>query len=162
MRQLPSESIDLIYIDPPFFSGKQYNVIFGDQNELRSFVDIWEGGLPGYLIWLNARLYEMKRLLKGTGSIFVHLDWHAAHYVRVELDKLFGHENFVNEIVWHYRRWTSPSNKFQRLHDSIHFYRSSPPMAIPQGDGTVQCLSGGLFNKCSEGARAPRPSEAMS
>ena len=69
MRQLPSESIDLIYIDPPFFSGKQYNVIFGDQNELRSFSDIWEGGMPGYLIWLNARLYEMKRLLKKTGSV---------------------------------------------------------------------------------------------
>jgi hypothetical protein len=49
MRQLPGESIDLIYIDPPFFSGKQYNVIFGDQNELRSFSDIWEGGMPGYL-----------------------------------------------------------------------------------------------------------------
>ncbi|MCS6918890.1 MAG: hypothetical protein NZM28_03890, partial [Fimbriimonadales bacterium] len=67
MRQLPSESIDLIYIDPPFFSGRQYNVIFGDQNEVRSFNDIWEGGMPGYLIWLNARLYEMKRLLKKTG-----------------------------------------------------------------------------------------------
>jgi hypothetical protein len=69
MRQLPSESIDLIYIDPPFFSGRQYNVIFGDRNELRSFSDIWEGGMPGYFIWLNARLYEMKRLLKSTGSI---------------------------------------------------------------------------------------------
>lgn len=79
MRQLPSESIDLIYIDPPFFSGRQYNVIFGDQNELRSFSDIWEGGMPGYLIWLNARLYEMKRLLKKTGSIYVHCDWHASH-----------------------------------------------------------------------------------
>ena len=55
MRQIPSQSIDLIYIDPPFFSGRQYNVIFGDQNELRSFSDIWEGGMPGYLIWLNAR-----------------------------------------------------------------------------------------------------------
>lgn len=73
MRQLPNESIDLIYIDPPFFSGKQYNVLFGDQNELRSFSDIWEGGMPGYLIWLNARLYEMKRLLKKTGSIYVGL-----------------------------------------------------------------------------------------
>ena len=70
MRQLPGESIDLIYIDPPFFSGRNYNVIFGDQNELRSFSDIWEGGMPGYLVWLNARLYEMKRLLKKTGSIY--------------------------------------------------------------------------------------------
>jgi len=64
MRMLPSECIDLIYIDPPFFSGRNYNIIFGDKNEVRSFTDIWEGGMPGYLIWLNARLYEMKRLLK--------------------------------------------------------------------------------------------------
>ena len=90
MRQLPSESIDLIYIDPPFFSGRQYNVIFGDRNELRSFSDIWEGGMPGYLIWLNARLFEMKRLLKKTGSIYVHCDWHASHYIKVEMDKIFG------------------------------------------------------------------------
>jgi hypothetical protein len=93
MRQLPSESIDLIYIDPPFFSGRQYNIIFGDQNEVRSFTDIWEGGMPGYLIWLNARLYEMKRLLKKTGSIYVHCDWHASHYIKVEMDKIFGYEN---------------------------------------------------------------------
>jgi DNA modification methylase len=102
MRQLPSESIDLIYIDPPFFSGRQYNVIFGDQNELRSFSDIWEGGMPGYLIWLNARLYEMKRLLKKTGSIYVHCDWHASHHIKVEMDKIFGYGNFLNEVIVHY------------------------------------------------------------
>ena len=78
MRQLPSKWIDLIYVDPPFFSGRNYNVIFGDKNEIRSFSDIWEGGMPGYLIWLNVRLFEMKRLLKDTGSIFIHLDWHAS------------------------------------------------------------------------------------
>ncbi len=100
MRQLPSESVDLIYIDPPFFSGRNYNVVFGDQNELRSFSDIWDGGMPGYLIWLNARLYEMKRILRKTGTIYVHLDWHASHYVKVEMDKLFGHEAFRNEIFW--------------------------------------------------------------
>jgi len=125
MRQLPSESIDLIYIDPPFFSGKEYNVIFGDQNELRSFSDIWEGGMPGYLIWLNARLYEMKRLLKKTGSIYVHLDWHASHYVKCEMDKIFGADNFMNEIVWCYRRWTAASRNFQRMHDIIFWYTKS-------------------------------------
>lgn len=93
MRQLQNESIDLIYIDPPFFSGRQYNVIFGDQNELRSFSDIWQGGMPGYLIWLNARLYEMKRLLKRNGSIYVHCDWHASHYIKVEMDKIFGYDD---------------------------------------------------------------------
>ncbi|HNQ22666.1 MAG TPA: site-specific DNA-methyltransferase [Phycisphaerae bacterium] len=121
MRQLPSESIDLIYIDPPFFSGRQYNVIFGDQNELRSFSDIREGGMPGYLIWLNARLYEMKRLLKKTGSICVHLDWHAVHYARVELDKIFGHGCFRNEVVWYYYNKMHDRRKrlLPRAHDAI-------------------------------------------
>jgi adenine specific DNA methylase Mod len=122
MRQLPSESVDLIYIDPPFFSGRQYNVIFGDQNELRSFSDIWEGGMPGYLIWLNARLYEMKRLLKRNGSIYAHCDWHASHYIKTEMDKIFGYDNLINEVVWAYRRWPSKSTAFQRFHDIILLY----------------------------------------
>lgn len=123
MRQLPSKSIDLIYIDPPFFSGQQYNVIFGDQNELRSFMDIWDGGMPGYVIWLNARLYEMKRLLKDTGSIYVHLDWHAVHYIKQEMDKIFGYENLRNEIVWFYTGPGSPHMKqFNRKHDTILWY----------------------------------------
>jgi DNA modification methylase len=125
MRQLPSESIDLIYLDPPFFSGRQYNVIFGDQNELRSFSDIWEGGMPGYLIWLNARLYEMKRLLKKTGSIYVHCDWHASHYIKVEMDKLFGYDNLRNEIVWSYNTRTMTTSWFARKHDVLLFYAKS-------------------------------------
>ena len=122
MRQLPSESIDLIYIDPPFFSGRQYNVIFGDQNELRSFSDIWEGGMPGYLIWVNARLYEMKRLLKKAGSIYVHLDWHAVHYVKVEMDKIFGYEHFRNEIIWCYTSASNVKATYPRKHDIILRY----------------------------------------
>ncbi len=123
MRQLPSKSIDLIYIDPPFFSGRNYNVIFGDKNEVRSFSDIWEGGMPGYLIWLNVRLYEMKRLLKDTGCIFVHLDWHASHYAKIELDKIFGYDNFLNEILWLYTKpSTSKAKHFPRASDSILYY----------------------------------------
>ena len=125
MRQLPSESIDLIYIDPPFFSGRQYNVIFGDQNELRSFSDIWEGGMPGYLIWLNARLYEMKRLLKKTGSIYVHCDWHASHYIKVEMDKIFGASLFRNEIAWCYRKFGRSGSYYPRSHDVIIAYTKS-------------------------------------
>jgi DNA modification methylase len=125
MRQLPSESIDLIYIDPPFFSGRQYNVIFGDQNELRSFSDIWEGGMPGYLIWLNARLYEMKRLLRKTGSIYVHCDHHASHYIKQELDKIFGVENFVNEVVWSYKSGGNSKKTFARKHDILFLYSKS-------------------------------------
>lgn len=132
MRQLPSESIDLIYIDPPFFSGRNYNVIFGDQNELRSFSDIWEGGMPGFLIWFNARLFEMKRLLKKTGSIYVHLDWHAIHYVKVEMDKIFGSggingnaPGFRREIIWSTTDtsgFKSQAKNWVRSHDTILFY----------------------------------------
>ena len=122
MRQLPSESIDLIYIDPPFFSGRQYNVIFGDRNELRSFSDIWEGGMPGYLIWLNARLYEMKRLLKKTGSILVHCDWHASHYIKVEMDKIFGYEFLQNEIIWSYRSGGGSKQRYGKKHDVLFWY----------------------------------------
>ena len=125
MRQLPSKSIDLIYIDPPFFSGRNYNVIFGDKNEVRSFTDIWEGGMPGYLVWLNARLYEMKRLLKVTGSIYVHLDWHASHYVKVEMDKIFGSDNFINEIVWRRANNKRATTKISVIHDTILSYSKS-------------------------------------
>lgn len=152
MRQLPSESIDLIYIDPPFFSGRQYNVIFGDQNELRSFSDIWEGGMPGYLIWLNARLYEMKRLLKKTGSIYVHLDWHAVHYVKVEMDKIFGSgagsgnkaaAGFRNEIAWCYSGGGVPKVEFPRKHDAILWYTKTGTWVFntqyrPYSEGTQQ------------------------
>ena len=120
MRSLPSESIDLIYIDPPFFSGRDYNCIFGDDDEKKTFTDIWNGGLPTYLAWLNARLWEMKRLLKPTGSLFIHLDWHACHHIKCELDKIFGYDNFINEIVWKYNQGIKASNKkFLSNHDVI-------------------------------------------
>ncbi len=122
MRALPSNSIDLIYIDPPFFSGRNYNVVFGDSNEVRSFTDIWEGGMPGYLTWLNARILEMKRLLKPTGCIYVHLDWHASHYVKVEMDKIFGYDSFQNEIAWHYGGPSPIKKKFPKKHDVLLFY----------------------------------------
>ena len=111
---------------PPFFSGRNYNVIFGDQNELRSFSDIWEGGMPGYLIWLNTRLYEMKRLLKKTGSIYVHCDWHASHYIKIEMDRLFGYKNFINEVVWCYEDvGGKATDYYKRKHDVLLLYQRS-------------------------------------
>lgn len=126
LRTLPTNSIDLIYIDPPFFSGAEYNVIWGDTNEVRTFTDIWEGGLDTYLIWLNARLWEMRRVLKSTGSIYVHCDWHAGHYIKAELDKTFGYENFRNEIVW--RRTNAKGLAFTGMpknHDVLLYYVKS-------------------------------------
>jgi DNA modification methylase len=82
--------------------------------------------MPGYLVWLNARLYEMKRLLKDTGSIVVHLDWHASHYVKVEMDKIFGSDCFLNEIVWCYKSGgASPKRRFSRKHDILLLYTKS-------------------------------------
>ena len=127
MRQIESNSIDLIYMDPPFFSGRQYNVMWGDANEMRSFNDIWEGGMTGYLVWLNARLYEAKRLLKPTGSIYLHCDWHASHYIKVEMDKIFGYANFRNEIIWSYggRGGKAVASRFPNNHDIIFSYSTS-------------------------------------
>lgn len=127
LRTLKSESIDLIYIDPPFFSGRNYNIIWGDTNEVRTFGDIWEGGINSYLIWLNARLWEMRRVLKKTGSIYVHCDWHASHYIKTELDKIFGYENFINEVIWR-RKGGSALKGMKNLSnatDTIFYYSKS-------------------------------------
>lgn len=129
LRTLPSESIDLIYIDPPFFSGRNYNVIWGDTNEVRTFEDIWEGGITTYLIWLNARLWEMRRVLKKTGSIYVHCDWHASHYIKTEMDKIFGYENLQNQIIWKRTPFAGSSKarakRFPVNHDCLLFYTKS-------------------------------------
>lgn len=125
LRSLPSKFIDLIYIDPPFFSGRNYNLIWGDDNEFRTFGDIWEDGLPSYLEWLNARLWEMARTLKDTGSIYVHCDWHASHYIKTEMDKIFGYENFRNEIIWNYTGNQQPRDCFPKKHDVLLYYAKS-------------------------------------
>lgn len=163
MRMLPSNSIDLIYIDPPFFSGAVYNVIFGDQNEVRSFNDIWEGGMPSYLVWLNARLLEMKRLLKPTGSIYVHLDWHASHYVKVEMDKIFGYDCFRNEIIWCYTGPAKNKNGFPRKHDTIlryskseDYFFSSDDIKIPYSESF---LSRRKYSEGKAGIFGPKYSE---
>jgi adenine specific DNA methylase Mod len=127
LKQLESETIDLIYLDPPFFSNRNYEVIWGDDGEVRSFVDRWSGGMDHYIAWLKERVMEMHRILKPTGSIFLHCDWHADAYIRVEiLDKIFGRSNFINQITW--KRTTTHNDAkqgakhFGRVTDSIFFY----------------------------------------
>jgi DNA modification methylase len=122
LRQIDDNSVDLIYLDPPFFSNRNYEIIWGDEGEIRSFQDRWAGGIEHYIAWLKERVYEMYRVLKKTGTLFLHCDWHADAYIRVEiLDKIFGKNNFRNEIIWYYRRWTA-GKTFQRMHDNILFY----------------------------------------
>jgi DNA modification methylase len=121
-RHIEDNSIDLIYIDPPFFSSKAYEIIYGDTKEKRMFEDRWKGGIHHYINWMESRLALMREKLKATGSIYVHLDWHAVHYIKVSMDRIFGDDNFLNEVIWHYRRWTGEARHFLRMHDNILFY----------------------------------------
>jgi DNA modification methylase len=124
LKKLESESVDLIYLDPPFFSNRNYEIIWGDEGEIRSFKDRWSGGIEHYIAWLKERVELMHLLLKKTGSIFLHCDWHADAYIRVDiLDKIFGKKNFRNAIVWHYSGWNKKlSDSFEKRHDVIFYY----------------------------------------
>ncbi|MCL2131585.1 MAG: site-specific DNA-methyltransferase [Lentimicrobiaceae bacterium] len=120
---MESKSVDLIYLDPPFFSNRNYEVIWGDAGEVRSFQDRWAGGIEHYIAWLRERVIEMHRILKSTGSIFLHCDWHANANIRVDiLDKIFLSQNFRNEIAWHYIMGASARKTFGEKYDTIFWY----------------------------------------
>lgn len=124
---IPDACVALIYIDPPFYSQRSYEMIWGeDAAERFAFADRWAGGINHYVNYLSARIKKMWPKLKDGGSFYLHLDWHISHYMKVELDKIFGYNCFQNEIIWSYRRWPSPSNHYQRMHDTILFYSKSP------------------------------------
>lgn len=127
--------IDLIYIDPPFKSGADYvrkvelrglknlGQIQDDEASVLQqtmYFDIWNNDT--YLQFMYERLILLKELLADTGSIYVHLDWHVGHYVKLLLDEVFGQDNFRNEIIWYYRRWNIAANLFARSHECILFY----------------------------------------
>ena len=120
--------IDLIYIDPPFNSGKNYMrkiKLRGYTKNIPSFIqktysDIWNN--DNYLQFMYERLLLLKELLSETGSIYVHLDWHVGHYVKLLMDEVFGDDNLKNEIVWCYTGPSQTSKYFVRKHDNILFY----------------------------------------
>ena len=127
--------VNLIYIDPPFFSKANY----GSEFKLRSdkiskipvikqkaYHDVWEDGMEEYLGMLAVRLLLMKELLAEDGSLWVHLDWHSVHYVKVFLDEIFGEKNFINEVIWNYKSGGVSKNYFARKHDTLLFYAKSP------------------------------------
>lgn len=99
LPDLPDESVDLIYLDPPFFSNRYYEIIWNDESEIRSFEDRWKGGISSYIDWIEPRLVAMRRVLKRTGAIYLHCDFHASHHLRLAMDRVFEPENFRNEIV---------------------------------------------------------------
>jgi DNA modification methylase len=127
MKTLDAESVDLIYLDPPFFSNRNYEVIWGDEGEVRSFKDRWSGGIDHYIMWLKERVELMYRLLKKTGCIFLHCDWHANAEIKVYImGKIFGNENFRGEIIWQrHNAHNDAKNKLAVLSDTIWYYSKS-------------------------------------
>lgn len=128
--------IDLIYIDPPFDSKADYRTKIKlpgttiDQKptvlEQFAYSDTWADGTASYLAMITPRLVLMKELLSERGSIWVHLDWHVGHYVKLALDEIFGKDNFRNEIAWHYSGWNKRlRTSFERRHDVIFYYSKS-------------------------------------
>jgi len=122
LRHFPEDFVDLIYLDPPFSSGRIYNIVFGTIFERKAFDDRWEGGIYHYVQHMKERLELCKRILSDEGSIYLHCDWHASHYLKIIMDEIFGYNNLNNEIIWSYKRYTASSKNFQRLHDVIFFY----------------------------------------
>jgi site-specific DNA-methyltransferase (adenine-specific) len=159
-RYIRDESVDLVYLDPPFNSQKDYNVLFREHDgsraaaQVKAFKDTWRwdeaaartyfelvkaGGklseamqafrlvlgdtdMLAYLAMMAPRLAEMHRVLKPTGSIYLHCDPTASHYLKVLMDAVFRPENFRNEVVWRYRRWPAQSRQLQKMHDVLLFY----------------------------------------
>lgn len=138
--------VDLVYIDPPFASGADYakKVYLRrnpkvaeavakaekelDNEELRAFEetmygDVWDKEL--YLNWMYENLLAIKSVMSPTASIYVHLDWHIGHYVKILMDEIFGEENFRNEIIWCYKERESSKRYYNRKHDCIYFYTRS-------------------------------------
>ncbi|HZU81319.1 MAG TPA: site-specific DNA-methyltransferase [Polyangiaceae bacterium] len=173
-RHLPAGSVDLVYLDPPFQSGRDYHVAFEarsrgaavarasreafkdtwrwDAGAERSFVEleraardgagkpaaeraaralgalraiVGESDVMAYLCMMAPRLVELRRVMKESGSLYLHCDPTASHYLKVLLDAVFGPACFRNEVVWRYRRWPARARRFQRMHDVLLFYTAS-------------------------------------
>jgi len=143
--------INLIYIDPPFFTGADFTVRtkVGDEDiekepsiiEERAYKDTWSGGIASYLKYMYERLVLMRELLAEDGSIYVHLDWHVGHYVKVMMDEIFGYENFRNEIVWFYPDTPGRTEKyFNSKHEIILWYNKTSNYIFNADDVRVEIL----------------------
>jgi len=204
----PDNSIDLIYLDPPFNSKKDYNILFKENGgveseaQIKAFTDTWQwtqtaadtyhevvtkgplkvaqligalhdaiGGneVMAYLVMMTARLVELHRVLKPTGSLYLHCDPTASHYLKLVLDQIFGPTSFQNEIVWWYHDPSGrTTNRFMRKHDVIFFYaKGNQPryfdldaVRTPYKEGTLEqgrrgTISFGRITRTHPLGRAP-------
>ncbi len=152
LQTLPDGCVDLIYIDPPFNSNRNYEVFWGETKEKRAFEDR-HASTQAYIDYMRPRCVELGRVLKKTGSFYYHCDWHASHYVKIMLDQIFGENNFLNNIVWFYGLGGSSARYFPRKHDDILFYSNGddrgryfePPM-VPATSNRMK----GMDKKCPD------------
>lgn len=152
LKQFPSESVDLIYLDPPFRSGKNYETVDDETQEIRRFEDkdyaFGVGTMEDYIHAMCERLKQLYRILKPTGSIYLHCDSHASHYLKIKMDKIFGFNNFKNDIIWCYHGGGISKYQFKRKHDNILFYSKSNsyifnlPIIKNEKSGTKYYLKG--------------------
>lgn len=166
--------VDLVYIDPPFASGADYaKKVYVRRNphvaeairqaeeqldieELRSFEekmygDVWDK--ERYLNWMYENLMAIKSVMSDTASIYVHLDWHIGHYVKILMDEIFGEDNFRNEIIWCYTGGTDTNKSFAKKHDCIYmFNKSADYLFNPQYEAFAESTLK-RFNKEDENGR---------
>ena len=121
LKNMETESVDMVYLDPPFFTQKTHNLKTRNNDAEYLFDDCWESA-EHYMHFIKERVKECRRVLKKDGNIFLHCDKNASHYLRLILDDVFGVKNFRNEIVWYYKRWTSSKSSLQSQHQTIYFY----------------------------------------
>jgi adenine-specific DNA-methyltransferase len=129
-------AVDLVYIDPPFFTGDDFSFSTSINGEgftrepslieQKAYRDTWGSGLDGYLDWFYNTLLYLRELLADTGSIYVHLDWHLGHYAKLVLDEIFGVSNFLNNVVWLYGLGGSSTRYWPRKHDDLYWYSKNP------------------------------------
>jgi len=125
LKKLPAACVDLIYIDPPFNSNRNYEVFWGETKEKRSFEDR-HASTQAYIEFMRPRCVELARVLKKTGSFYYHCDWHASHYVKVMLDQIAGENQFQNEIIWRRKQGRAgPIVRYGIANDSLFFYTKS-------------------------------------
>jgi DNA modification methylase len=155
---LPRACLDLIYIDPPYFTERTHEGndrgTAGAGNGRLHFEDRWQGGRHEYLSWLEARVRAMRETLTPRGVFLLHLDWHVVHYAKVLCDEIFGDERFENELIWHYQTGGASKGRFSRKHDTIlmyamgeRFFFDGKAIAIPRGAGAMKRA------RCATGAR---------
>ena len=198
LRGMNDKSVDLIYLDPPFNSKTNYAAPIGSKAAGAAFKDTWslsdidtewinllEKKYPAlqrvllaattnsdksYLAYMSVRLLEMKRILKHTGSIYLHCDPTMSHYLKLVMDAIFGKKMFRNEVIWHYRKWSTGKYQFQRNHDVILFYgnekggRVFNELYMPRAESTLKRFGTGkiVSGHDDEGKRLPSKTEGES